>query len=378
MAENVFKKDKAFLEKLLEEVTEKDNLAEEIAADKKEIKALEGSIVSEEKSIKNEIATTTSKRRNEIEGKFGKELYQLAGEKKSAESSRSKEKTKKKKKRVKHETKHLSDENKDYKKDFNRYLRENRVPLICRSEWFYWLYMPTCLKDVLMLILCMGIDLAGVPFLLVTILKATAFAEYEDYRVKLLSIIIWAAWDILWIVVYFIVYINIKMKYIDVLKSCSDLRRKMQRNEKHMNEIKKSINKDDDEGQYNLDEQDKAIDDLNTREEELNYDKKKALEKFEKDTVPAIEEEILKRRQPKVDADKERLEELRKSIEPKESDLDKMEKKIAQNYSSYIGSDMVKQDTIKKLIKVFDLGYADNVADAVEYYKSNKHNPELN
>ncbi len=378
MAENVFKKDKAFLEKLLEEVTEKDNLAEEIAADKKEIKALEGSIVSEEKSIKNEIATTTSKRRNEIEGKFGKELYQLAGEKKSAESSRSKEKTRQVEKRVKHETKHLSDENKDYKKDFNRYLRENRVPLICRSEWFYWLYMPTCLKDVLMLILCMGIDLAGVPFLLVTILKATAFAEYEDYRVKLLSIIIWAAWDILWIVVYFIVYINIKMKYIDVLKSCSDLRRKMQRNEKHMNEIKKSINKDDDEGQYNLDEQDKAIDDLNTREEELNYDKKKALEKFEKDTVPAIEEEILKRRQPKVDADKERLEELRKSIEPKESDLDKMEKKIAQNYSSYIGSDMVKQDTIKKLIKVFDLGYADNVADAVEYYKSNKHNPELN
>ena len=378
MAENVFKKDKAFLEKLLDEVTERDNLAEEIAADKKEIKSLESSIASEEKSIKNEIETTTSKRRNEIEGKFGKEFYQIANEKKSAETSRSKEKTKQVEKRVEHETKHLSDENRDYKKDFNRYLRENRVPLICRSEWFYWLYMPTNAKDVIMLLICMFLDLMGAPFLLVTALQQTAFAEYEDYRVKLLSVIIWAGWDILWIVVYFIVYINVKMKYSDVLKSCSDIRRKMQRNEKHMNEIKKSINKDDDEGKYNLDEHDKAIDDLNTREEELNYDKQKALEKFDKDTAPAIEEEIIKRRQPKVDADKERLEELLDNLEPKAAELDKQEKSIAQNYSSYIGSDMVKQDTIKKLIKVFDLGYADNVADAVAYYKSHKHDPELN
>ena len=378
MAENVFKKDKAFLEELLEEVTERDTLSEEVASDKKEIKALESSIASEEKSIKNEISTTTSKRRNEIEGKFGKELYQIAGDKKNAEVTRNKEKTKQVEKRVKHETKHLSDENKDYKKDFNRYLRENRVPVICYSEWFYWLYMPSNAKDVLMLFLCVALGLAGIPFLAVTILKHTVFAEYEDYRVQLLSIVIWAAWAVLWIVVYFIIYINVKLKYIDVLKSCSDIRRKMQRNEKHMNEIKKSINKEDDESQYNLDEQDKAIDDINTREEELQYDKKKALEKFDKDTAPAIEEEILKRRQPKVDADKDRLEELLSNLEPKEQELDKMEKKIAQDYSSYLGSDMIKQDTIKKLIKVFDLGYADNVSDAVEYYKSHKRDAELN
>ena len=359
-----------YLSTMQEELAEVERLKRELDGLKSDQKKLEKDIVSTEKSIKNEIASTIKRKRNDLKDEYAQKTHEVNNEKKGIEQQKSRKRSREVAARVGDETSMLVNENKEIRKDIMRYLRENRVPKIFRNRVFEVLFDPVGLVDWGEFLAAGFVAFLLIPWLIYHLGQFTGiYNELNTANKKVFLVILVAVWIILVLVVYFLIYANVKMKYKDVFTQTRELRREINVNDKKINDIKRNIHRDKDDSKYDLDEFNVKIQLAEEKQEAINFDRNNALKDFDENVTKSITDEITEKRTPELEEKKKALEELIEKTEEINAEYDSASADIDSKYISELGADIVRPDVIDKLAKIMDEGKASTIGDAIEVLK---------
>ena len=208
----------------------------------------------------------------------------------------------------------------------------------------------------------------GVPAVVVLLLWKTTFAGVAREKKLLYSIIFAVVWIIFCIVIYFIIYINTKVRYIDTIRKGRRYRDAIKKNTSSVNKITDSINKDKDESQYNLSEYDKKLKDMDKNMDRLMSEKKDALKEFDKKTKDEITKDIKKKRQKKLDELAKQKDLINAELEKSSEELNAAENGLGK-YIRVLGEENCSAEMIEKLIGVIQSGRAYTAKEAIGYLK---------
>ncbi len=370
MAENVFREDGDFLVKVREAVVERDTLNQRLQTIKDELKKAKKSAADEEKSIRDEIDSTIKKRRLELSSEYNRHINENQAKVKKAEAARDKGKSAQVNERIKEETKELRLDNRHKEKQIKKLFKENKVPLFCRTKFYYFMFMPKGFLDLLKMVGSFILIYLCFPTVLTWLLRITAFAGMNEKKRDIISVIVLAGVVIVLILIYFFIYIGTKVKYLEEIKEGREIRNEIAFNDNKIKAIRKRILKDKDESFYELSDFDDRISELNKEAEDISDEKREALKNFDECVKNDIMNEINNRRKPVLDEILNNKESLTAEL----SDTEKAYKEkclfISNNYASYIGEEFCTQDRLNDLIQIMADGAADTVSDAIAYYKN--------
>lgn len=359
-----------FLESARDIVHKRDDLRSYTDQKKALVKKLEKDIASEEKDIENEIASTIKKKRGSIENDFDKKLNDKRSDVKKIEKNREKDKSEQVNKRVAEATKGYHEKNAGLEKELRNMFKNEGVPLWCAGSFYYTMFMPRG-KEIFKKLLYIIFFAGAIPAGILLLLWGTAFKGMAHDKKMIFSVIIAVVWLILSIVIYFVIYVNTKVRYLDAIREGRKYRDAIKNNQTSVDKITSDINKDKDESLYDLGEYDEKLSKIDKSMNKLMDDKKDSLKHFDKKTKNEIEEDIRKKRQKKLDeliSEKKKVEEeLSESLQ----ELSETETRV-ERISEKLGKEYCSSQKIDKLISVMESGAAETVSGAIAYLKINK------
>ncbi len=322
---------------------------------------LEKSINSLEKSIAEEVQTTTRKRRDEIEGAFDKQMDKTRARMKKIRDKRDKRKNMKVSERINTETASLRAENNSLKLEAKAIFEQRRIPFYCYSKLFYSLYSPSCFTDFLVIITVILITLliipCGIYFLLLP----------EDKSIYL--ILTYVISVLLFGGLYFLVDNRTKERYPEEILQVKKLRSSIRKNKKKINAIKKNIKDDRDESAYGLQNFDEELAKLEQELAEISQQKKEALETFDNTTRQVIAAEIQSVNEDKLNGLKADYEKVCAETKKSEEMIKALTIKIASEYEPFIGKDLMTLERLDSLINIIQSGSAATISEAINFYR---------
>lgn len=327
---------------------------------------LEKGIQNLEKEISDEIASTTKKRRQEIEETFDQQIDKIKGRVKKTKDKRDKRKNTKVSERIQLETAYLREKNNRLKLEAREIFRQKHIPSFVNSKLFYALYMPGMFTDFLLilasLILTLLIIPCGIYFLLL---------PEENY---LLLILVYIITVVLFGGLYITLDNRIKDKHTDEIKQVKELRVNIRNNNKKAYVISKNIKKDRDESTYGLEGFDEELAKLEKEMAEVSEQRKAALSTFDNSTSQVISAEIRARSEDKLKGLQTEYERVRSEVAQAQEKVKQLTIKIASEYEPYLGKDFMTLDRLESLINIIQAGSAMNISEAIAFYQMSLSN----
>ena len=318
---------------------------------------LKKAITSKEKAVNDEIAATTKKRRQEIEGSFGKEEERLRAKKRKTEAVKGKDKNKQVSERITEETAEYQENIKNLKKEAKELLKQNKIPFLYSTKLFFALYYPKRIRDYIILAVLVCIAFCVVPSLIWYLVPYNAKWFYPV--VSLVS-------TLLFVLLYVVFGRNVRKIHNDTFVAVSKLKQSVIDNEKLIKGIKKSIVNDEDESRYGLEKYDQDIQEADEALQKVLEEKKTALEQFDDVTRGLINNDIRER-------NREELEQLKKTLEETEAEYRKVEEtnrkltiEVSAKYEVFLGREVLNEAYIDKMIAAMESGQASTIGEAVE------------
>lgn len=322
----------------------------------------EKALRQKECEVEDEISSTTRKRRNDVENTYKDQINKSKSQLKKVSTRREKSKDAKVQERIKEETAQLISDNRLIKADIKSLMYKEKIPAICKTDFYYSLLRPDNITDILVILLTLIVLLAALPF---AVMAVTPWSESIVLKVILYIVII-----IVFGGAYIIVRNTLNSWHDKALTEIGQKKDAIKFNKRKIRKIIKSIRKEKDDSIYNLDKYDEEMASINNDLDALIKERKEALETFENSTRFIIESEISERH-------KKKLEELRQDYRESKSDADRLEDvankmtlDISKKYDAYLGKDFLKVDKLDALIEIIDKGEAKTIAEAIEVYKS--------
>ena len=375
MAENVFYEGSDFLVQVRDALSEKDRLTDRAGELKGILKRQEKDIATEEKSIRDEVNSTVKKRRGELEDEYDKQISAIRSKKKKAASEKDKKVDAAKASRIKEETWDHVEDSKEAEKELKKLFRKEKVPGFARSKLFYIMFMPGNPLQILMMIVCYAILFAGIPTVITLLIRNFLLKDASEGTRTTVCILVPALLIILFMVIIFLIYVKVKARHIDTLRLGRRYRNAVAKNDQRICEIKRSVEKDTDESQYDVDELNQKLEEISDEEERIRDQKNDALKTFDEETAENLKSEIEAGRLPKLEEMKRQKAAAEAELEQTEKALQEKSLEISRDYASHLGEDMMRVDRLEDLINIINAGQASNVSEAIAYYKNpNKGN----
>ncbi|MBQ9278335.1 MAG: hypothetical protein IJ224_06845 [Lachnospiraceae bacterium] len=371
-ADNVFAEKQDYLIEIREEVMKRDAMAAELEKMRTYQKKITKNIASEDKSISDEIASTIKKRKQDLSDIYDERIDDNRSRRKKVEAKRGKKKNEQMNERIQDETKDIRDDSRELEVEMKTILKKNKVSSFCASKLFYTMFMPKGTDEIIAMLFEFLVFFAGIPAVVMLIFKKAVLSHKKDINMAFWCTLIAAIVFIILLVIYFMIYSSVKMRNIEVLKETRAIRDRIKANDKHIDAIKNSISKDQDESYYNLSSYDKKLKELDKEADSISDEKQDALKLFESDTKNIITDEINQRRLPELERLKDEKKELEKKIAQGEKKYSEMVLYISNKYAKYIGEDLCKEDKLSDLIALMEEGQADTVSEAINLYKGQK------
>lgn len=372
MPENVFNENVDYLVAALKEVEKRDAMAAELNKMKAYQKKLSKNIVTEEKSISDEIASTIKKRKQEISDSYDDRLDDNRARKKKVANKRDKKKNQRVNERISHETKDIRKNNRELEVEMKTILKKNKVPTSCASPLYFIMFAARGASEVALMLFTYLIYFAGIPAGIMLLVKKLILEDKKDINMAFWCVLIIAVLVIIQFIIYFVVYNLTKVKHADVIKQIRAIRDKIKANNKQMDAIKNSINKDKDESVYKLDSFDEKLANLDDEADNISEEKQAALKVFENETKQLIIDEINGRRLQTLEDMKAEKAELEDKITKGEKKYSEKVLQITNQYAPYLGEDLCKSDKLNDLIALMEEEQADTVSAAINLYKGQK------
>lgn len=372
MPENVFNEKEDYLIGARNEVVKRDDMASELDEMRSYQKKLNRSIASEEKSIADEIATTIKKRQQEISDTYDERLDDNRTRKKKVASKRDKKKNQRIKERIEEETKEIRENTRELEVEMKTLLKKNKVPSFVSSKLFFTMFMPRGIGEVAGMLLGFLIYFAGVPALVMFVIRQLVLKDKEDINMAFWCALVVAFVVFIQLIIYFLIYSSTKLRHQSVVAQARSIRDKIKANGRQADAIRNAINKDKDESVYNLESYDEKLASLEQEADAIGVEKQEALKVFEEETKQVIIDEINGRRLPTLEDMKREKRELEEKIAKGEKMYSDIVLQITNQYASYLGEDLCKQDKLSDLIALMEAGEAETVSEAISLYKGQK------
>lgn len=366
---NVFNENVEYLKKAREELAQLENMKKVVEALKADDKRLQKAIVTEEKSISDEIDQTLKKRKEEIADAYDKELENNREQTKRFQAKRNRIKNKRMNERVGQETAGAREENRLLETEMKTLFKQNHVPSFCSSKLYYALFMPRGIGEICKFIGTILFSLFCVPMIICLIGKQTFLSKVKEPM--LYYVIIFAVCIILFFLLYILIMNHTKVKYRDTLLEGRKIKEKIKANNKKIKAITNSIAKDKDESKYELHDFDEKLQSLQEEANNIVAAKQQALKEFENETQNIIIDEIQKRRMSALNALKEKYKENEKQCSLGETAIQEQALRINQQYETYLGKDFMKAECLSDLITIMEEEEdVHTVSEAIAVYKS--------
>lgn len=350
------------LQAIKKDIEARDSMKEEIENIVIRSGRLEGDIATEKKLTKSNIDETLSKRTDEVAASFDKDINEEKGKLRAMRAKRDKAKDKGIRQRIEDETQTQKKSIKDLKDDIKTEFRSKGVPMLCNNSYYYAMYCASSVKEWAVLICSVLIFLVGIPCVLYAVL------DWFWLWKALLDVIV----IVVVLAIYITIWLNTRDRFGAVLLEMRGKRDAISEYKKEIRKIKKKIKKDKDESVYNLESFDEEINEIETRIKITADKKRQALEEFEKNTRPAIEEEITARNKEKIQSMERELEELTVRRRKLETDIKNLSYDITSSYEGFIGAEYMSSNRIDELISVIEQGNATSIIEAVNYMKEHQ------
>lgn len=349
------------LTQLKEELEGQLAVKEEIKKLTAETERFEKKLVSEEKAVKEEIKTAVDKARNDIIKSFDKEINHEKVNIKEAREKKSKEKAKGIKKRIEKETESYVVENKAIRQEIRQNFKDKGIPKYCDSTWFYTLFMPKGIKDILILTTVMLGLIVAIPLLVSCLITETIWLRVIIYILVLL----------LESAVYITIFLLTRDKDKYILEEMRHNRELVKENSARIRQIKKNIRKDSDESMYNLEEYDSKIKVHEQKITDIMNQKNAALEEFDNNTKPQMINELTEQKQERIDNAAAEVTNSKSAKADSEQKLKDITNDLNGRYANQIGSDMLNIHSVNKMIKLIEEGQVQNIREAINRLHAN-------
>ena len=353
----------SFLKDAEEAVLELSDLTKKSIQLKQEEERLERALEAEKKAAEDSVNSTVRKRRDEISGSYDAEIGKLQERLKKTRVRREKAKSQGIKERIREETKELHEYNRELQVKLRAAIQADRAPFFCRSGFYYALYFPRGVREVLTLILTFAACFFLIPYGIYLLLPV---------KKTLYLVLIYLACILVFGGVYILVGNLTKDRHLKMLQEGRAIRSLINSNNRKIRVITSSIRKDRDEAAYNLEKFDDDIAQLDQDLSETIQKKKDALNVFENVTKTIITDEIMGNCRGKLKSLEEAHAEAQKRLRITETMLKEKKIYITDTYESYVGREFLSADRLKELRRILENGEAGNISEAIGVYRSRR------
>ena len=321
------------------------------------------------KAVTDSVNQTIKKRRSEIDTSYDKEIAKGQERLKKARTQREKAKNKGMKERIAEETSELREHNRDLQIQMKTMFQKDKVPVFCRTTFYYSLYYARGLKERLIgfitFLICFLALPCGVYFLL------------PDRKIWHLVLVYFAD-----IIIFGGLYVTIgnrsRSRYHDALKQGREIRNLLSSNEKKIKVIVHSIEKDGNEDIYDLEKYDDEIACAQQELSDIAAKKKDAISSFENVTRNIIADEIEGNHRAEIEEKEQKLQEVNDSLAQLESSIRQQNIHITDTFGPYLGKEYLNTDKLLGLSKLIQSGTASNITEAIEMDKNGVGKTETN
>lgn len=372
MPQNVFNENEEYLISAKEEVTKRDQMAAELENMKSLQKKLTRNIANKEKAVADEISSTIKKRKQEISDTYDDRLDDNRARKKKVSNKRDKKKNQRMNERIEDETKDIRKNTRELEIEMKTLLKKNKVPSFVSSKLFFAMFMPRGIGEVGAMLLSFIIYFVGIPSAVMGIIYQLVLSNKKDINMAFWCVLIAAIFVVIQLIIYFVLYSTTKMRHHDVVVQARSIRDKIKANGRQIAAIKNSISKDKDESRYNLGSYDEKLASLEDEADAIGAEKQEALRVFEEETKQLIIDDINGKHLQALEDLKEEKKELEDKIAKGEKMYSEKVLQITNQYASYLGEELCRQDKLSDLIAIMEDGDADTVSEAINFYKGQK------
>lgn len=247
--------------------------------------------------------------------------------------------------------------------------QKDKVPVFCRTTFYYSLYYARGLKERLIgfitFLICFLALPCGVYFLL------------PDRKIWYLVLVYFAD-----IIIFGGLYVTIgnrsRSRYHDALKQGREIRNLLSSNEKKIKVIVHSIEKDGNEDIYDLEKYDDEIACAQQELSDIAAKKKDAISSFENVTRNIIADEIEGNHRAEIEEKEQKLQEVNDSLAQLESSIRQQNIHITDTFGPYLGKEYLNTDKLLGLSKLIQSGTASNITEAIEMDKNGVGKTETN
>lgn len=324
-----------------------------------ETKQLKKRLDAEKQMVSDTIRQTATERREEIAENYRKEAAKVQDRQKKVRAERSKAKAAGVKSRIQDETADLWEENRRLKKELNVRMRQNKVPSFCNTFYYYALYFTRGWLEALVLFLTFAVAFLAIP--------CGIYYLIPERRALYLVFIYIAA-----VVIFFGLYIVIgnytKDRYIATLKECRKIRDVISANRRRIRMITRSIEKDQDEQLYQLEDFDERLDKLAAELQDIESRKNAALKQFDSVTVKKIKQEIEGNSQEQIDSLNAGIAEAKAQLELRQERIRALNLKLTDEYIPYLGKEFMEPKALTGLEQILVDNAAANLTEAKQLY----------
>ena len=327
----------------------------------------EKELAAAKKAVTDSVNQTIKKRRSEIDTSYDKEIAKGQERLKKARTQREKAKNKGMKERIAEETSELREHNRDLQIQMKTMFQKDKVPVFCRTTFYYSLYYARGLKERLIgfitFLICFLALPCGVYFLLPD--------RKIWYLVYFADIIIFGG-------LYVTIGNRSRSRYHDALKQGREIRNLLSSNEKKIKVIVHSIEKDGNEDIYDLEKYDDEIACAQQELSDIAAKKKDAISSFENVTRNIIADEIEGNHRAEIEEKEQKLQEVNDSLAQLESSIRQQNIHITDTFGPYLGKEYLNTDKLLGLSKLIQSGTASNITEAIEMDKNGVGKTETN
>ena len=366
MQANVFNENVDYLYQVQTDLEAVEQLKNELAEYRNQEKNLKKAIVSEEKSIQNEIAQTIQKRKNEIERVYDNQIDANKSKSRNVRAKRDRAKSKRMDERVSYETADLTEENRQLQVEMKTHFKAQHVPSFCRNGLFYIMFMPKGILEMLGTFLGMVLLFVALPSVMY-ILSIKVFYPNSEKLTLLCTLTVAVTLFVIGLI-YVLILNFVKLAYYETLLEGRHMKDQIAANKRQMKAIRNKISKDKDDSQYGLDAYDNRLKELEDELEQISYEKQDAMTAFENETKQVLTNEVNDRRLGKLEEMKLDLEDVEQQITLVEGDINSSSTGITSNYGMVLG-EFCTLPKVADLISLMEDGTADTVSEAIDAYR---------
>lgn len=351
----------SFLESAKQDVSLANDFALQEEELSREYSRVEKELQSEKKALLSQIDSTIARRRAEVTHSFETELNTTQDKLDKAKNKRQKEKNVKVKSRIGDETAELMKENQDLKRKIKDAFKKDKVPAYCNSNWYFSLFFPSNIGDFLKLLFVFLLFYAAVPIGLYYYIPLRKI--YHLAIIYLLCIFVFGG-------IWAMIHNFTKLRHLETLKHCKNLRKTIKNNKKKMDLIKKSIKGESDDSVYALDDFDNEIERIENEMKLVLLRRQQAIDNFEHETKPALTKELQENVRPIFAQKESELLALKEQLDEVSSQRKLKSMFIADKYEGYLGREFLNTEKLDRLIYIFEEGEYNSISELLEQYRN--------